>query len=139
MGGNALTYLMDTSVWLRAIVEPETLPVELRDILNARDEPFGLAAISLWEVGKKQQIGKLKLKKELGIWLQEAVAVNVEILPLTHEIVSEAMRLPNFPNRDPAELIVATARIHQLILLTTDSMLKGYRHARVRYFKPLLA
>jgi PIN domain nuclease of toxin-antitoxin system len=40
---------------------------------------------------------------------------------------------------DPGdELIVATARIHKLTLLTTDTKLKGYRHARIHYFTPVL-
>ena len=41
--------------------------------------------------------------------------------------------------RDPVdELIMATARVHKLTLLTTDTQLKGYRHARVHYFKPIM-
>jgi PIN domain nuclease of toxin-antitoxin system len=53
-------------------------------------------------------------------------------------VVVEAMQLPDFPNQDPGdELIVATARVHKLTLLTTDTKLKGYRHARIQYFKPL--
>jgi hypothetical protein len=28
--------------------------------------------------------------------------------------------------------------VHDLTLLTTDTRLKGYRHARVQYFKPLV-
>jgi PIN domain nuclease of toxin-antitoxin system len=48
------------------------------------------------------------------------------------------MRLPEFPTRDPAdELIVASARIHNLTLITTDTKLQRYRHARIHYFKPL--
>jgi len=27
---------------------------------------------------------------------------------------------------------------HHLTLITTDAKLKGYRHARVHYFKPLI-
>ena len=47
------------------------------------------------------------------------------------------MRLPDFPNRDPGdELIVATARVHKLTLLTTHTKLKGHRHTRIHYFKP---
>jgi PIN domain nuclease of toxin-antitoxin system len=44
-----------------------------------------------------------------------------------------------FPSRDPAdELIVATARVHRLTLLTTDTQLRRYRHAQIRFFTPLL-
>jgi PIN domain nuclease of toxin-antitoxin system len=73
------------------------------------------------------------------VWLKEAVAAHIHLLPLTPEIIADAMALPDFPVRDPAdELIVATARVHKLTLLTTDSKLKSYRHARIRYFTPVL-
>ena len=90
-------------------------------------------------MAKKQQIGRLKLQKDLSTWLRKAVAAHIQVLPMTPEGVSEAMMLPAFPNRDPAdELIVATARIPQLTLLTTDAMLKNYRHATIHYFVPIL-
>ena len=134
-----MTYLLDTNVWLRGITESTTLPEAVRHILDERGVQFGLSAISLWEVGKKHQIGKLELKKELGPWLNEAVSAHIQLLPITPEIVTEAMRLPDFPNHDPAdELIVATARVHRLTLLTADTKLKNYRHARIRYFTPIL-
>ena len=115
------------------------LPKDIRSILDTRNAQFGLSAISLWEVGKKHQIGKLELKQALGVWLQGAVASHIHVLPLTPEIIADAMSLPDFPNRDPAdELIVATARIHKLTLLTSDTKLKGYRHARIHYFTPIL-
>jgi PIN domain nuclease of toxin-antitoxin system len=67
----------------------------------------------------------------------DALASNITVLTLTPEIVVEAMRLPAFPNRDPAdELIVATARVHQLTLLTTDVQLRRYRFAPIQYFRP---
>jgi PIN domain nuclease of toxin-antitoxin system len=135
-----VTYLLDTNVWLRGITESTTLPEAVRRILDDRGVQFGLSAISLWEVGKKHQIGKLVLKKELGAWLNEAVSAHIQLLPITPEIVTEARRLPDFPNHDPAdELIVATARVHQLTLLTADTKLKNYRHARIRYFTPILS
>ena len=134
-----MRYLCDTSVWLRGATEPGTLPEQLQKILARKDEAFGLSAISLWEVGKKHQIGKIDLKKDLAAWLREAVANHIQLLPITADIVADAMGLPDFPNRDPAdELIVGTARVHSLILLTTDKMLKGYSHARIEYFTPVL-
>jgi PIN domain nuclease of toxin-antitoxin system len=61
-------------------------------------------------------------------------------LGLNPEIVADAMRVPEFPNRDPAdEWIVATARVHRLTLLTTDRRLRRYRHAKIGYFRPLRA
>ncbi len=124
-----MTHLLDTNVWLWAYLDTGALPDDIRSILDQPDAQFGLSAISLWEVGKKHQIGKLDLKQELGTWLRGAVASHIQVLPLTPEIVAEAMSLPDFPNRDPGdELVVATARVHKLTLLTSDTGLKGYRH-----------
>ena len=134
-----MTYLLDTNVWLWAYLDTGALPEDVRAILDKRDAQFGLSAISIWEVGKKHQIGKLDLKQELGTWLRGAVAAHIHVLPLSPEIVADAMSLPSFPVRDPAdELIVATARVHKLTLLTSDTKLKGYRHARINYFTPIL-
>ena len=133
-----MTYLLDTGVWLRSVSREHTIPPDVLAILKMREELFALPAISLWEIGKKVQVGKLPLPKDLPGWFAGALTPNLLLLPLTPEIVADAMRLPDFPNRDPAdELIVATARVHTLSLLTTDTKLKNYRHARIHYFKPL--
>jgi PIN domain nuclease of toxin-antitoxin system len=138
MGGDEVNYLLDTSVWLRGVNNENTVPPAILSLLRKKDELFGLAAISLWEVGKKVQRNKLLLPKDLPDWLDHALAPNIFVLPLTPQIVTDAMRLPDFPNRDPGdELIVATARIHKLTLLTTDTLLKNYRHAKIHYFKPV--
>jgi PIN domain nuclease of toxin-antitoxin system len=139
MGRAEVKYLLDTGVWLRAVNESQTIPTAALRMLTAAHEIYGLASISLWEVGKKVQIGKLDLPKDLPGWFADALAPNIEILPLTAQVVSDAMRLPEFPNRDPAdELIVATARVHKLTLLTTDTKLKAYRHAHIHYFTPIV-
>ena len=134
-----MTVLLDTNVWLFGYLEPEVLPDAIQAVLDQRDVQLGLSAISVWEAAKKHQVGKLDLKQELGMWLKGALAAHIHLLPLTPEIIADAMALPDFPVRDPAdELIVATARVHKLTLLTTDTKLNGYRHARIQYFKPIL-
>jgi len=48
-------------------------------------------------------------------------------------VVTLGMRWPESPVHDPTdELIVATARGHWLVPLTTDTELRGYRPAEVR-------
>lgn len=134
-----MKYLLDSSAWMRSALKPRTLPPAAQRIVGDADEVLGLSVISLWEAAKKHQKGKLPLPMDLAAWLKAAVPHHVRVLPLTTEIIVEAVRLPDFPNNDPAdELIVATARVHQLTLLTTDTKLKGYRHAHIHYFAPLL-
>ena len=133
-----MTYLLDTNVWLYGANEPEKLPEEIQGLLDERNATFGLSAISLWEVGKKHQRGQLRLNQELGVWLRGAVAAHIQVFPLTPEVIADAMHLPDFPVKDPGdELVVATARVHKLTLLTSDTAFKGYRHARIQYFRPV--
>ena len=134
-----MKYLLDTSAWLMSALREQILPDEIQDIVGDADETLGLSIFSLWEAAKKHQQGKLPLPMDLSHWLKAAVPQNLQLLPLTAEIIVESTRLPEFPVNDPADqLIMATARVHKLTLLTSDTKLKGYRHARIRYFTPIL-
>ena len=132
-----MRYLLDTSVWLRAAMKPETIPTKDLSLLETPGEVFGLSMISVWEVAKKVQKGKLDLPFELKEWLKREWEGNLELLDLRADLIIDATSLPDFPNQDPAdEIIVATARFYDLTLITTDSLLKDYPHARIHYFKP---
>lgn len=139
MGGDEVRYLLDTGAWLMSALRPQVLPADIQEIIGAPDETLGLSIFSLWEVAKKHQQGKLSLPMDLTAWLKAAMPLHVHVLPLTADIIVESTRLPEFPVNDPADqLIVAAARVHKLTLLTSDTKLKGYRHARIHYFTPLL-
>jgi PIN domain nuclease of toxin-antitoxin system len=138
MGGDEVRYLLDSSVWLMSALREQVLPDNIREIVGDADEMLGLSIFSLWEAAKKNQQGKLPLPMDLPVWLKAAVPHHIHLLPLTPDIIVDSTRLPEFPVNDPADqLIVATARVHKLTLLTTDTKLKGYRHARIHYFTPL--
>jgi PIN domain nuclease of toxin-antitoxin system len=138
MGGHEVRYLLDSSVWLMSALREQALPTDIQKIVGDADEVLGLSIFSLWEVAKKHQQGTLSLPMDLSHWFKAAVPQHVHVLPLTADVIVESTRLPDFPVNDPADqLIVATARIHKLTLMTTDNKLKGYRHARIHYFKPL--
>jgi len=74
------------------------------------------------------QKGRIKLEIPLLAWVQKALALpGVELKPLTPEIAVESSQLPDGFHGDPADrLIVATARVHQLTLLTHDQKILGY-------------
>lgn len=132
-----MTCLLDTNAWLWSVNEPAALPEPVRALLESEGPRFGLSIISVWEVAKKHQIGRLGLSVPLDEWLDKALTTAIDLLPLTPGIITSAMDLPAFINNDPAdELIVATARHHDLLLVTSDRKLRGYKHARVHYFKP---
>ena len=134
-----MKYLLDTNAWVRSALRKDSMPKAVLEMLSQPEETFGLSAISIWEVAKKVQVGKLKLPLATKAWLAEVLTDNLVVLPLSEEILVEATELREFPVRDPAdEIIVATARHYDLTLVTSDKKLKGYKHASIHYYKPLI-
>ena len=103
------------------------------DLLNAGEEPVGVSVISCWEVAKLVEYRRLELDRPVSDWIDTALACpRLELLPLTPAIAVESTRLPGAFHRDPADqIIVATARILGIRLLTEDSKIIEYPHVRL--------
>jgi PIN domain nuclease of toxin-antitoxin system len=92
----------------------------------ARDEQDGtriaISAISLWEIAKLVERGKIVLAQAVDEALADVEASPCfEVLPLTSRIAIESTRLgANFPPDPADQLVAATARCHGLTLLTAD-------------------
>ena len=128
-----MNVLLDTNAWIWAVESPERLPEKARELLDDRGKyPLGLSAISPWEVAKKASLGKLALSIPLEQWMSRALDAGlISVLPLTPEIAVESCRLPGEIHRDPADqIIVATARVHNLLLVTGDRRLRQYAFVR---------
>lgn len=131
MGGFEVKYLLDTHVWiwmLEASSElPRSIQVLLKDISHA---PLGVSAISPWEIAKKTALGKLTLSMPAREWITQSISSpGVKLLPLTPEIAWESNYLPPSFHKDPADqIVVATARLHKLTVITSDEKILGYPH-----------
>lgn len=64
-------------------------------------------------------------------WLAFAMeAANTRLLPLSPEIALDSCNLPGEFHKDPADrLIVATARVYDITLVTKDRKIRDYEHA----------
>lgn len=124
-----MTHLFDTNAWIRAIERPEELtPAASSVIQTAASAPFGLSAISIYEIGQKARKGKLTLSIPLERWLSIALRAGfVRVFPIDAEIAREANDLPGEFHGDPADrFIVATARKHNLTIITSDGLIRRY-------------
>jgi PIN domain nuclease of toxin-antitoxin system len=122
------TLLLDTCAWLDAFAAPELMRPSVRKLL-AGEPMVQVSAISLLEIARKEAKGELVFGMALSKWLQLALPTNrVGVLEITPEIVIDATRLPGWSHKDPADqIIVATARLHGLRILTSDSKILKYR------------
>lgn len=130
MDGNE-PYLLDTCAWLDAFSAPELLKPHVRKLINAQ-RVVHVAAISLLEVARKEAKGELVFGMPLNEWFRIALPQNrVKVIDVTPEIAVDATRLPNWSHKDPADqLVVATARVHRLAILTSDARILTYPHAK---------
>jgi PIN domain nuclease of toxin-antitoxin system len=122
------TLLLDTCAWLDAFAAPELMRPSVRKLL-AGEPMVQVSAISLLEIARKEAKGELVFGMALSKWFQLALPTNrVGVLEITPEIVIDATRLPGWSHKDPADqIIVATARLHGLRILTSDSKILKYR------------
>jgi PIN domain nuclease of toxin-antitoxin system len=133
VGGDPVKYLLDTHVWIWAMESLEKIPRDVLRVLHNPDNlPFGLSAITPWEAVKKEALGRLRLSSPMRAWLSKAVREPfISLLPLTVDIAYESNHLPAGFHRDPADqMIVATARIHDLTLITCDDSILAYPHVK---------
>lgn len=132
-------YLLDTCAWIDSLLAPEKLRQPIRRIIGGRI-PLHLCSVSLLEFARKEARGEISISMPCAEWF-ERIALpkgKIILLDITPPIAVDATRLPQpFVNRqgavhkDPMDLvIVATARHHDLTLLTSDQVLLDYTGVR---------
>jgi PIN domain nuclease of toxin-antitoxin system len=125
--------LLDTHIWVWWVDNSQHLTDRRRHILQDNvNSGLGISVISCWEVAKLVEYERLELSCPLEEWMEQAVAYpGMQLLELTPQIAIESTKLPGSFHRDPADqIIVATARVYDISLLTADSRILQYPHVR---------
>ena len=122
-------YLLDTHILIWCLVAPVKLSKSYLDLLKRIENEkamVGVSVLSLWESARLAAEKRLSLTCSVHQWV-ERIESNpfFEILPLSSGIILESLDLgPGFP-KDPVDrFIVATARVHNLQLLTVDEKIR---------------
>ena len=121
--------LLDTHLWIWLNEgAPGLSPAVIRQIdrAAARGQAF-VSIMSVWEVGLLDATGRVVLGLDLPIWVERALAPQISLAALTPSIALECNRLPARLHGDPVDrILVATARVERLTLLTRDRALLDY-------------
>ncbi len=122
--------LLDTHIWVWLADKHERLKPHRESIERHRPSGLGLSAISCWEVAKLVEYERLKLACPVEEWMDSALTIpGIQWIELTPDIAIESTQLPGHFHKDPADqIIVATARIHDLALLSEDNRILKYEH-----------
>ena len=126
--------LLDTHIWFWFAQGHPRLGANHEQIIQNAigSQRVAVSAISSWEIAMMINRGRVETSIGALEWLRQALAPSgVEMLPLTPAIAVESTQLPGDFHRDPADqIIVATARIHNIPLLTQDSKIVDYVHVQ---------
>jgi PIN domain nuclease of toxin-antitoxin system len=116
--------LLDTHIWLWALLEPERLAPAVRTALQSADNEIWLSPISVWEALVLVERGRLSVNAPAADWIEQMVrAVPRREAPLTHEVAVASRRVA-LSHQDPADrFLAATAQVLGLTLVTADDRL----------------
>lgn len=125
-----MSILLDTCAVLWAVGAPKRLSPAARSALGDPDARALVSAISSAEIACGCQRGRISLDRHWKTWFRHFVQRNEwEVLPIDLEIVEEAYCLPEPFHADPADrIIVATARVRRLAVITGDRRILSYPH-----------
>jgi PIN domain nuclease of toxin-antitoxin system len=123
--------LLDTHTWIWSHSATKLLSDDVKKwIKKTLADQRAIASISIWEFAMMVVKGRINVKIDPKLWLDNAIKNSgLKVIELSPEIAIESCKLPGDFHKDPADqIIVATARIHNLTLLTKDRKILQYRH-----------
>ena len=122
--------LLDTHVLIWSLQDAAALGPEARILLDEEILAEGLmiSAITVWEIALLAKKSRIVLGMDVLKWIEDVLALPGLILgALDPPIAVGSVMLPGDLHNDPADrIIIATARQHNLPLLTADQAILDY-------------
>jgi PIN domain nuclease of toxin-antitoxin system len=127
-----VTFLLDTHVWIWTQEAPEKFGRRTTRLLTDSRNGLYVSTVSTLEIARLVKDGTIAFSGSLDSWVSETLdALACGTLEISHKIAIGAYSLPGKFHKDPADrLLVATARIHELTLVTMDKRILRYSHVR---------
>lgn len=125
--------LLDTHAWIWWLAQPESLSEAARRVIDAAVETsadgggVAVSAISAWELATLAARGRLELTEGPRAWVERCVALPFfSFVPVDHRVALRSVDFGKVLHADPADrMIVATAIVHDLPLVTKDDRLRN--------------
>ena len=118
--------LLDTHIWLWGLQEPQNLSRRVASAIENPANELWLSPMSIWELVMLVEKRRVTLNTATETWVAQAMSrAPVREAPITYEVALETRQV-RLPHRDPVDhLLVATARVFELTLVTADQRLIG--------------
>lgn len=123
--------LLDTHVWIWTITASRALEARAGRAIASPTNEIAISPVTIWETILLGDSGRLRLSPDPVSWIRRALAEwPLPERPITHEIAIASRRI-RLENDDPADrFLAATAKVHDLTLVTADERLLACREIR---------
>ncbi|MCE9613281.1 MAG: type II toxin-antitoxin system VapC family toxin [Lentisphaerae bacterium] len=127
-----MNVLLDTCTVIWSASEPDCLSEPARNVLRARDTAVYVSPISCAELCCLQDRKRIAIQGHWKTWFNRCLDDNQwRVLDITLAVLMEAYSLPETFHRDPADrILVGTARLHDLRVVTADRRILDYPHVK---------
>ena len=121
-----MKYLLDTHTALWSLYDKQKLSGKAKSIISNISFPLYISIVSAWEIAIKLNIGKLNLTGGSSYFLEKMNENGVRLLGLESSYIKQVEDLPLI-HRDPFDrLLIATAIVENMTILTADENIHQY-------------
>ena len=101
-------------------------------ITSSKTSEILVSSISIWETYKLMAKGKISLDTPIRQWADSIIHhPSITMIDVNSELFIQSCTLPDGFHSDPADqIIVATARLYDAIILTKDQKILDYPHVK---------
>jgi len=126
--------LLDTCTLLWLAGDQSRLSAKAKELIGQHADSLFLSAISAFEIALKHRRGGLRLPIEPQAWTALALQHHgITEVPTTCRIAVQATELAALHNDPCDRMIIATAKIEGLQILTPDPLIRAYPDVQVQW------
>jgi PIN domain nuclease of toxin-antitoxin system len=126
--------LLDTCTLLWMSSDPSRLSESARGLIREYADGLFVSAISAFEIAIKHRKDAITLPMSPHDWYARVLHHHgINELPVTGRIAMLAVELPPQHNDPCDRIIIATARVEGLTIVTPDSLIQTYPEVQVRW------
>ena len=127
--------ILDTHVWLWWVNQHSQLKANWLECIE-QAEQVGVSAISLFEVSWLERHKRIELPCSRLEWFEKALTgSHIQLIPIAPEVASQAVDLPEHHSDPQDRIIIATALVHDALLLSADGKFKLYTEIKKKLIK----
>jgi PIN domain nuclease of toxin-antitoxin system len=124
--------LLDAHTFLWFVQGDSKLSQTARQLAEDPMNDRFLSVASVWEMGIKMSVGKLRLESAVDLFVPQQLDLNgMGLLGITVEHIAAVSTLP-FHHRDPFDrMLIAQAQVEQMSIVSVDAALDAYGITRL--------